>query len=205
MVILIPVQYNKRKYPERITPRMLEVPGHFDALPMSEQVPYSLHTEYSYSARRFSSPALDGLQTIRVSHRSGVPQLWLNESWAKEFRTFVSRFTKACPPRVIEIHPPFVDYCPSIRQFIELYSIFEGFVEHEYPGTQVLIENRCGSRNRYPFLISAAQDLLELVGQIRQHSLGLRIAFDPIGMLTACEEKRRLTGQEIRRELDSLM
>jgi hypothetical protein len=204
LVSLIPVQYNKRKYPHGITPRILEVPGHFDAFPIANQMAYSLHTEYSYGARQFSSPSLDNLQTIKASQRRGIPQLWYDKSWVREFCTFIGRFTKEYPPVIIEIHPPFVDYCPSIAQFIELYSIFEEFVRQEFPCTQILLENRCGSRNRYPFLISGSKDLIELVGQIRQHSLSLRIAFDPIGLLTACEESRKLSSSEIRRQLGSL-
>lgn len=204
MVLLIPVQYNKRKYPQGITPRILEIPGHFDALPIADRMPYSLHTEYSYSARCFSSPSLDRLQTIKASERNGIPQLWHNESWVKQFCTFISRFTSECPPKVIEIHPPFVDYCPTIAEFIELYGIFEEFVRHKYPSTQVLIENRCGSRNRYPFLISSSEDLIKLVEQIKQHSLSLQIAFDPIGMLTACEQNKKLTNNEIKNQLHSL-
>jgi len=198
------VQYGKRKYPHGVTPNILEIAGHFDALPIVDAIPYSLHTEYSYGARDFSSPSLGNLETIRASQRKGIPQLWYNQSWVREFCTFIGRFTKECQPVVIEIHPPFVDYCPSIAQFIELYSIFEEFVGHEFPGTRVLVENRCGSRNRYPFLISGSRDLLDLVRQIIQHSLNLRIAFDPIGLLTACEENRKLTSNDIRYQLDSL-
>lgn len=55
MPILIPVQYRALQYPCGIRPALREIAGHFDQPPLSIQVPFSLHTEYSYGARRWDS------------------------------------------------------------------------------------------------------------------------------------------------------
>jgi hypothetical protein len=50
------------------------------------------------------------------------------------------------PPLVIEIHPSFDEYCPSIEHFLDVYEAFEKRILEAYPSTSVFIENRAGTR-----------------------------------------------------------
>ena len=49
---LIPIQYHKRKYPAGIKPKITEVAGNFDVSSIKCEMHYSLHTEYSFAARK---------------------------------------------------------------------------------------------------------------------------------------------------------
>ena len=180
MVKLIPVQYMKLKYPLSIEPKLSEVPAHFD----SQQKPprngeYSLHTEYSYSKRKFTSPACQGLEWIKKANKNGIPMLWLNQEWVLDFISFVYKFVgENRPPKLIEIHPPFDD-CRSLTDFITLYKKFEEGILAKYPKTQILIENRYGSQYRGGnFILSTTRDLKALVKTISANELNLKLVLD---------------------------
>ena len=122
----IPIKYAKREYPEGIKPQIQEVAGHFDVPSIQPIMPFSLHTEYSYGRRKLSTDLLNEFETIRNSHHNSVPRLWFNKDWSKDFSKFVVKLVNGHPsPKIIEIHPPFNDYCNSIEQFLETYQIFE--------------------------------------------------------------------------------
>jgi len=181
MVKLIPVQYMKLKYPLSIEPKLSEVPAHFDSqqkLPYN--IEYSLHTEYSYSKREFTSPACQGLKWIKKANKNGIPMLWFNQEWVIDFISFVYRFVgENRPPKIIEIHPPFNDYCRSLTKFINLYKKFEEGVLAKYPKTQILVENRYGSHYRGGnFVLSTTQDLKALVKNISANELKLKLVLD---------------------------
>jgi hypothetical protein len=199
------VKYHNRKYPEDIVTYYREIAGHFDAEPYDiTDNNYSLHTEYSFSNRKMASILLDGLYTITSSNFNGIPKLWFNNIWALEFIEFLKRFTNGYAPTVLEIHPPFRDYCPSIEDFMEIYIPFEEKIKHIYPETEILIENRCGSRYKQPFMISNADDLLKLTQQIELHYLNLRIAFDAPQFITTFESKSLLTESLIQSKFRSI-
>lgn len=186
MVQLIPIQYSNRRYPQGIKPEIQEIAGHFDVGDIHPIMPYSLHTEYSYGARNYTSSPITNLSSIKRSNKNGVPQLWFDSQWVEEFIQFISILTHNQEPHIIEIHPPFNDYCRTIEEFIERYMIFEEKVLALHPTTEILIENRSGSQYRGgKFLISRDIDLINLVEQIKLGGLKLKIALDVPQYITA--------------------
>jgi len=180
MVRLIPINYGNRNYPNGIVPRIKEIPAHFDSKIVPLNLEYSLHTEYSYGPRAFKCPACEGLSGIKATGSKAVPRLWFNNSWVRDFIQFIVKFVgNKKPPRIIEIHPPFSDYCKDLSRFIELYNHFEDEIQLRYRETEILIENRYGSRySGGSFILSTADNLKELVDLIKEHNLRLRIALD---------------------------
>ena len=181
------VRYHQKKYPSYIPLHLEEVAGHFDVRRVFPTLPYSLHTEYSYGKRTFQSELIQKYPEIVRANQDGIPQLWKNEVWAESFAAFLMELTKNMPaPSVIEIHPPFHDYVGSMREFIEIYQVFETQIKSRWQETDILIENRCGSRYRGGrFLISTAPQIKELCAWIESEHLKLRIAFDIPQLYTA--------------------
>lgn len=181
MVRLIPISYRNKKYPDGIVPKIKEIPAHFDSRVTTSDLDYCLHTEYSYGPRKFKSSACKDLSGIRVTDRKGVPKLWFNEAWGTNFTQFILQFIgeNQKSPRIIEIHPPFNDYCKNLSQFIELYTNFEDKILSICPETEILIENRYGSQySNGAFILSRTDDLNKLTELIREHNLKLKIALD---------------------------
>jgi len=188
MVKLIPISYGNKKYPNGIVPKIREIPAHFDReidrkiITLNSE--YSLHTEYSYAPRKFICSACKDLSEIKVTDGRGVPKLWFNDAWVEDFIRFISQFISKFiadkkPPRIIEIHPPFNDYCKNLLQFIELYKYFEKEMSSRYHEMEILIENRYGSQySGGKFILSTVDNLKELTKLIKEHNLKLRIALD---------------------------
>ena len=125
MVRFIPIRYRNKKYPDAINPKIEEIPAHFDCKDNNKvlfsNLDYSLHTEYSYGPRKFRCPVCDDLLEIKTTDNKGVPKLWFNYAWVKDFIQFIFKFVgNKKSPVIIEIHPPFNDYC-DLSRFIELY------------------------------------------------------------------------------------
>ena len=160
---LIPVKYHKKDYPDPIRPLLIELAGNLDSKPIDVDQPYSLHTEYSYMKRKLDSELLVGLEELRNANHNGIPQLWKSEQWSIEYAYFIERLIgSSIPPEVIEIHPPFLDYCSSLSVFWERYLIFYREIKEVYPDTTILIENRCGTTySKSNFLLSTCGDMLE--------------------------------------------
>jgi hypothetical protein len=180
MVTLIPIRYRNKKYPDEIEPKIEEISAHFDSKITVSDLDCSLHTEYSYGPRKFTCLACKDLSGIRVTDGKGVPKLWFNEDWVRDFTQFTLEFVDdRIIPTIIEIHPPFDDYCNNLSQFIELYQYFEDEIMSTYPKIEVLIENRYGSQySDGTFIFSTIDDLKELTKLIKEHDLKLRIALD---------------------------
>lgn len=180
MVNLIPILYGNKKYPKDITPKIQEVSAHFDSKITKTNLEYSLHTEYSYLPRKFTSSACNNLSAIKETNCSRVPKLWFNEDWVNDFIRFILQFIEdAKAPKIIEIHPPFSDYCKNLSKFVELYKKFESEILSVFPDTDILIENRYGSRySGGTFVLSTVNDLNRLAELISSNSLKLRIALD---------------------------
>ena len=96
-----------------------------------------------------------------------------NEAWSINFFEFIQTLVGQCaPPEVIEIHPPFDDYCRSIDHFLDVYETFEKSVLDVYPSTLICIENRAGTRYRGgKFLISKVDSLSQLCAGILRREL----------------------------------
>ena len=134
MSIFIPIDYDGRRYPEDISPEIKEVSANFDVAYIRPLKEYSLHTEYSYGKRKFNTEVISSFNTIKESHKDFVPKLWVSKKWAEEFSEFIIKLVgNNRPPRIIEIHPPFNDYCSTIYDFIEVYKAFEKSISDTYP------------------------------------------------------------------------
>ena len=197
------VKYGRLNYPNDIPLSVIEVPGHFDIQPLHISIPYSLHTEYSYGARSFSSTAIQKYSVIPDAQKQGIPQLWSSMEWSQSFALFISRLTQnSPPPQVIEIHPPFLDSTSDVVEFLDNYEIFEDVMAQVFPSTEIVLENRTGTKNSHGFLISNTRDLLVLSENIEKRGLKLRIALDVPQLLNT---ERASSCDQILRVLDSLM
>ena len=94
--------------------------------------------------------------------------------------------TKGHPaPQVIEIHPPFSDYC-DIEVFIERFSFFQRGIWKEFPDTEIVIENRAGAvYHGGRFIISKAREIASLCERIQQTDTDLGVVLDFPQLLTA--------------------
>ncbi len=186
----IPVRYGRGKgmsYPGGIEAEIREVAAHFDSSVKEVDSRYSLHTEYSYLRRAMKSEALEGLESLKSARKSGIPQLWYDERWAKEFVTYIKNWVgNDNPPEVIEIHPPFEDYCSKISDFLDLYKVFEERISELYPDADIVLENRSGTQYRgAEFLISNAEEISKFSNSIESRGLNLRLAVDFPQVFTA--------------------
>jgi hypothetical protein len=207
MITLIPIQYHNRKYPFGISPQVREVAAHFDIESVDTSFPCSLHTEYSYGKRALSGVLMERLPTIRDSHRSQVPRLWFNDKWAQEFAKFITQISESGEHiRIIEIHPPFDDYCSSLADFIELYMIFEERISSEYPNVEILLENRSGTMYRGGrFLISKNADIIALAEILDKSKIKLRLVLDIPQLFTAHFDSMEFTENDISEVLQPLV
>lgn len=177
---LIPVKYHGKNYPPHIKCFVQEIAGNFDKNVIVADFSYSLHTEYSYMSRKFDSEIVIDLKNITAAQKDNVPQLWYSKEWAREFYTFIERLISSNnPPEVLEIHPPFKDYCNSFDQFIDVFKVFYELFNAKYPDTLILIENRFGTMYKGgKFLLSTCSDVLDFCDKLRKSDTGLKIVLD---------------------------
>ena len=194
----IPVKYHARKYPSHITPLVTEIAAHFDVDKINPRGKFSLHTEYSYANRKLNSELISSYKNITRSHVDFVPQLWRDELWATEFYEFIMNLADGNQPDIVEIHPPFNDYCPDVKSFLDIYSVFENRLLNAWNGVLILLENRSGSIYRNgDFLISKYPDLVSLCNEIEKRKLHLKIALDIPQLFTAHGGPFKITLQDI--------
>ena len=180
------VQYGGNTYPDGIIPELIEVAGHLDKESIKDLPNYSLHTEYSYGKRVLSSALIKQFPELCNANKDGVPQLWKSNIWAEQFAEFVLTLTnKHVAPKVIEIHPPFSDYC-DIGQFTERYIVFEKLIHNTYQNTEIVIENRAGSvYHGGKFIVGKATEIATLCEKIRKNNINLGVVLDFPQLLTA--------------------
>lgn len=187
----IPVKYGRCSYPQHIIPQLAEIPANFDSKPIIYDGPFSLHTEFSFAHRKFSSSALDGLETVKSSHRSSIPRLWASEAWANEFARFVIAECNGHTPTVVEVHPPFDDYA-TLESFLERYSVFEHSLLDCYPEVTPLIENRSGTLYRGGgFVLSTADQLIRFSELLDNSPSVIKITLDIPQLFTAHSARTR--------------
>lgn len=190
MAIFEMVKYHNQEYPPDIPLRIAECSANFDISSVSSELELSLHTEYSYGKRKLDSELITRFPTIVSAHRDGVPQLWKDEQWAREFAEFIFLLAEDRVPTVIEVHPPFGDYT-SFDGFVQIYKVFEQLVIARYPEIILLIENRCGSvYHGARFLVSKSQEIEALCNRIAQSNLRLKIAYDVPQIYTSHNVKK---------------
>ena len=189
MSLLIPVKYHKRAYPNGVIPKIEEISCHFDvsSIKPNPNMAFSLHTEYSFSARKLNSPLIEGFDAIKRHNNRGIPQLWFNKEWAHQFGNYIINMVGDLPhPKIIEIHPPFNDYCTTIENFLEIYSIFEYLMLKKFVDTNIYLENRSGSQySGGKFLISTINDIQKLFGSIKDTTSKLKLVLDIPQLFTA--------------------
>ena len=199
MALLIPIKYNHRNYPDGIQASIREMPGHLDVVSIGKVNNYSLHTEYSARDRKLDSSLMQRFHAIRMANIDGVPQLWRDSLWAEEFAQFIQAIVgENEPPLLIEIHPPFRDYCPSLEEFCSVYRIFEERISSIYPKTEILIENRFGTTYRNgKFLVSSYQDVVNLVSHVEGHGLRLQIVLDVPQLISQMGDVSRISSNHL--------
>lgn len=180
------IGYNKLQYPKEYEIEMREIAAHLDKTFLEEVERYSLHTEYSYGKRELNSTLLDKYPALKNSHKGNIPQLWKSNEWANEFALFVLDLTKERnKPSIIEVHPPFRDYC-TLEEFIERYTIFEKIIHEKYPDTVIVIENRAGTLYRGKnFLVSTTEEIVTLCKSIKEKGMNLGVVLDVPQLITA--------------------
>ena len=201
------IEYNGVPYPEGYSAEIREVAGHLDKNAIEDVEKYSLHTEYSYGKRKFDTPRLSAFPVLREANKDGVPQLWKSDEWAEEFADFIIGLTQDHnSPEIIEIHPPFNDYC-SLEEFAERYLVFEHRIHTAYPDTTIVIENRSGAvYHGGKFLVGKAKEIAALGEVIRQHGLKLGIVLDFPQLLTAEGiDTLKFKAEKYRAAIDSII
>lgn len=187
MAIFIPVNYHKRKYPPNIVSSVEEIAANFgkNSIPSCQR--YSLHTEYSFTKRPLTDEFSEKYPAISSSNHRGIPILWAGEQWTEEFIEFVKEITYGQPvPEIIEVHPPFVDTCGTIDEFLDVYEPFEKEIVKQFPNITICIENRSGSQyTKSKFLISTLDDIRDLLSKIDDRRYGLKMAVDYPQLFTA--------------------
>lgn len=197
MTIFEMVKYHAKEYPRDIPLRIEECAAHMDITAVHSTLKRSMHTEYSYGQRRFGSGLMTMLPNLKTAQKDGVPQLWHSNEWSIDFADFMIALCGPQAPAVIEIHPPFSDYC-DMESFIDRFCIFESIIHDRYPDTEILIENRCGSVYRGGrFLISKYPDVAALCDQICRLGLRLKIAYDIPQLYTAHNSRTRREYAEL--------
>lgn len=177
---LIPITYHNKKYPSNIISNIDEIAGHLDKTTIKPSRKYSLHTEYSHMKRKLTSNMLEKYPILKESHKGFVPQLWKSKDWAEEFANFIIELIADNEdPEIIEIHPPFDDYCENIEKFLDIYGVFEKIISKKYPKTKIFIENRCGTfYTGGNFLLSTADSIVSFLQILKYKNLKLKIVLD---------------------------
>lgn len=172
------IRYGRYDFGE-IPVNLIEIPAHFDAPEFQTTQRYSLHTEYSYGPRKFEKEIYTKLKSLKENTLFGIPQLWFSDDWAKEFFVFIENFIQnKSAPEIIEIHPPFRDYCSNISFFLKRYSIFENELTNYFPDTKIFIENRKGNQAHKKFLVENTQDIIKLIEGIADGGFKLQLVLD---------------------------
>ena len=141
-MILIPITYHSKKYPVGITSNIDEIAGNFDKSSISPIRKYSLHTEYSHMKRKLDNSLINKYPKLKSSQKDNIPQLWKDKEWAQEFANYIiDLIGNNQPPEIIEVHPPFNDYCLDFDNFFDTYIEFERIILQKYPNVKIFIEN----------------------------------------------------------------
>lgn len=178
---VIPVIYHSKKYPTNIYSNIDEIAGNFDKekIDLTDR-DYSLHTEYSHMKRKLDNKLINKYVELKSSHKDFIPQLWKSKKWASEFANFIIDLVdNKKNPKIIEIHPPFDDYCKSFEEFFEIYKVFENIILDKFPDVEIFIENRCGTfYTGGKFLLSKANSILTFLSELKKRNLKLKLVLD---------------------------
>ncbi len=177
---LIPITYHSKKYPKNVISNIDEIAGNFDKDIINPKREYSLHTEYSHMKRKLDNRLINKYTELKKSERENIPQLWKSKEWAREFANFIIELVgNNIPPKIIEIHPPFNDYCKNFSLFFDIYEEFEKIISAELPNTNIFIENRCGTFYKGgKFIISNGKSIIQFLQELEVRKLRLKLVLD---------------------------
>ena len=177
---LIPITYHSKKYPENVVSNIDEIAGNFDKDTINPERKYSLHTEYSHMKRKLDNKLINKYPELKISEKEKIPQLWKNKAWAKEFASFIIELVgNSIPPEIIEIHPPFNDYCKELSTFFGIYEEFEKIILAKFPTVNIFIENRCGTFYKGgKFIISNGKSIIQFLQELQSRKLKLKLVLD---------------------------
>lgn len=177
---LIPITYHSKKYPKNVISNIDEIAGNFDKDIINPKREYSLHTEYSHMKRKLDNRLINKYPELKKSERENIPQLWKSKEWAREFANFIIELVgNNIPPKIIEIHPPFNDYCKNFSLFFDIYEEFEKIISAELPNTNIFIENRCGAFYKGgKFIISNGKSIIQFLQELEVRKLRLKLVLD---------------------------
>jgi len=178
---VIPVTYHSKQYPSNIYSNIDEIAGNFDKdkIDLTDK-DYSLHTEYSHMKRKLDNKLINKYEELKNSHKDLIPQLWKSKKWSIEFANFIiDLIGNNKDPKIIEIHPPFDDYCNTFEDFFEIYEIFEKIIINKFPNVEIFIENRCGTfYTGGKFLLSKADSIITFLSKLKKRNLRLKLVLD---------------------------
>jgi hypothetical protein len=197
-------------YPSHIEAIIHELSGNFYKEKLIVNSPYSLHTEPSHGKRVFNSKIVNELKHIKEAQKGEIPQLWRNKEWAEDFFIFIDALIPSNkPPEVLEIHPPFDDYCSTFDQFLDTFNVFYQKFKSKYPTAKIVIENRFGTRYKGgKFLLSKCSDVLKFAEILSKADIDLKIVLDypqifgvEIGMIKKLKELEKIISfnQELKK------
>ena len=197
MVKFIPVQCQNYKYPSDIKPKIQERSANFFRTDIEKtNFQYlSLHTDYPkvwhepQRSKILSSGFLKEFpfifKNIYDSGEDCFSKLWCSDKgWSKDFSAFLIRLTEGIEPKrikIIEIHPPFDEYCKLLETFIERYATFEEEVSKKFPSAKICIENRYNNSKTKKFgnfILSTNEDMIKLTELISKSHLKLQLVVD---------------------------
>ncbi len=186
MTEFIAVDYRRKQYPRDIRCNVKEVSGHLDKTSIDSYGRYSLHTEYSFTKRNLNSNLIEKYPALKTSEH-GIPKLWYDDEWAVQFGCFIIDLVgDNDPPEVIEIHPPFKDYCNDFDTFIKRYRLFEEIITEKYSDVIITMENRSGSQYaKSKFLMSTMSDICTCGEMIKSENVRLHFAVDYTQLFTS--------------------
>jgi hypothetical protein len=177
---LIPIIYKNMNYPSHIKANIHEVSGNFYKEKLNVKSPYSLHTEPSSIPKVFCSKIVKDFKSINNAQKGNIAQLWFDHGWANDFYEYINELIdKNPPPDLLEIHPPFNDYCKSFDKFFDIFNNFYIKFKKKYPSTTIVIENRFGTRYKGGrFLLSTCSDILEFCKYLKNSNIDIKIVLD---------------------------
>ncbi len=177
---LVPITYHNKKYPSGIVSLIDEVAGNLDKDKIEPTRAYSLHTEYSHMPRKLNNQLINKFPKLKTSHNEYVPELWKDEEWSREFAYFIIELIgKNKSPEIIEIHPPFSNYCTNFDDFFNRYQIFESIILEKYPNVKIFIENRCGTFYKGgKFLLSKTKSIVSFLEELQKRKMRLKLVLD---------------------------
>lgn len=191
------VRYGNYVYGD-IPTRLSEVACNFDTKGLNVKQEYSLHTEYAYGPRRFENPVFTDYPILSQEVLDGIPLLWKNTEWSISFFEYIAAMVNNNrPPDVVEIHPPFKDYCSNFHDFMEVFLPFEDLIKNKYSNSLTVIENRVGTLYPGNFLLENKNDIVDLLQLISKSQSSLKLVLDIPQFLSTFGNKYRMDINEI--------